>query len=100
MKPSEAIVVFMSIAESAKRGYGPMIIEVFYKEDRPLAEALVVQIKEEVLKKWLKNKTSEKDRERIKQTADGVAKIMTLAEAIKEIKDDIYDNYESMDEDY
>lgn len=100
MKPSEAIVVFMSIAESAGCGSGPTIIEVFYEEDRPLAEALVVQIKEEVLNKWLKNKTSEKDRERIKETAEGVAKIMTLAEAIEEIEDDIHEGYASMSDDY
>jgi hypothetical protein len=100
MKPSEAIVVFMSIAESAGRGSGPTIIEVFYEEDRPRAEALVTQIKEEVLKKWLNNKTNEKDRERIKETANGVAKIMTLAEAIEEIEDDIHERYTSMSDDY
>ena len=100
MKPSEAIVVFMSIAESADRGSGPTIIEVFYEEDRPRAEALVAQIKEQVLKKWLKNKASDNDRERIKETAEGVAKIMTLAEAIEEIKDDIHDGYASMSDDY
>ncbi len=100
MKPSEAIVVFMSIAESAGRGSGPTIIEVFYKEDRPYAEMLVAQIKEEVLKKWLNNSTNEKDRERIKKTAEGVAEIMTLAEAIEKIEDEIHDLYSSMNEDF
>jgi hypothetical protein len=100
MNPSEAIVVFMSIAESADRGSGPTIIEVFYDEDGPYAEMLVAQIKEEVLKKWLKNKTSEKDRERIKKTAENVAEIITLDEAIKRIKEDIHDGYSSMSDDY
>lgn len=100
MKPSESIVVFMSIAESADRGSGPTIIEVFYEEDRPYAEALVAQIKEEVLKRWLKNKTSEEERERIKKTAEGVAEIITLAEAIEKIQDEIHDYYHSNDPDY
>jgi len=102
MKPSQAIVVFMSIAESADRGSGPTIIEVFYEEDRPLAEALVTQIKEQVLKKWLsgKNKLSEKDCERIKETSEGVAKIMTLAEAIEEIESEIHEGYTSISDDY
>jgi len=100
MKPSETIVVFMSIAESAGRGSGPTIIEVFYEEDRPLAESLVNQIKEEVLNKWTKKKYSEKELERIKETAEGVAKIITLAEAIEEIENEIHEMYQSMDPDY
>ncbi len=89
----------MSIAESADRGSGPTIIEVFYEEDRPYAEMLATQIKEEVLKKWLKNKTSKEERERIKKTAEGVAEIITLAEAIGKIQDEIHDYYNSNDPD-
>jgi hypothetical protein len=100
MKTSEVIVVFMSIPESADLGSGPTIIEVFDPKNKPDAEALVAQIKEKVLKKWLSNKTSEKDRERIRQTAEGVAEIITLAEAIEKIEDEIHDSYQSMDPDY
>lgn len=97
MKPSESIVVFMRFAESAGRGSGPTIIEVFYEQDRPRAEMLVAQIKEEDLKKWLNNKTSEKQREILKKTSEGVANIMTLAEAIEEIGNEIHDSYHMQD---
>ena len=97
MKPSEAIVVFMSIAECADLGSGPTIIEVFDKKNRSDAEALVAQIKEKVLKKWLSNKTSEKDRERIKETTEGVSEIITLAQAIEKIEDEIHDSYHTQD---
>ena len=100
MKPSEAIVVFMRIPESAGLGNGPTIIEVFDKKDRSDAEALVSQIKEKVIKNWTQKKVSEEELERIKELAEDVAKIITLEDAIQEIEEEIHDMYQSMDEDY
>lgn len=100
MKPSEAIVVFMRVPESAGLGNGPTIIEVFNEKDRSDAEALIGQIKEKVLKNWTQKRTSEEELERIRKQVEDVAKIITLEDAVQEIEEEIHDMYQSMDEDY
>jgi len=93
MKPSEIYAVFTSIGENANLGSGPIIVEVY--EDKAAAKALAGNIRVEVAKKW--GWEGKELNESDKDLLNGTVEVLTLEDAIEKIKDDIHENYASMD---
>lgn len=95
MKPSEVIVVFMSIPESAGFSGYSNIIEVFFNKNE--AEVLASEIRKKVSKNWGFDKKELSDSDNM--ILQNVVEILTLDKAIEKIEMDIHESY-SMDESY
>ena len=96
MKTSELYVTFMSIGECAKFGSGPTIVGVYKTPAQAEIHASEIRLLVAKNWNWEGKKLEDHDEKLLKRTVE----VITLEEAIEEIKKDIHEEYQSMEPGY